>query len=102
VGSALALPYRRLRHASPSALVNSLSGIHQHGIVAIKRWPGLFERDASPTTGQELPSNLWGDLIVAMAEKKVQQGFSLVFGNYNGKVTSAFPSFLSPFPNQNR
>jgi hypothetical protein len=64
------------------SLCKRASRVHQHRIVAIKCWPRLLSRDSSPATGKELSPDFGGDLLVPMAKEKVQEGFSLVFGNY--------------------
>lgn len=57
--------------------------VDQHGVVAIKRWPGLLGGDTSATSSKQFPPDLGGDLLVAVVQKQVQQSLTLVFGDWN-------------------
>lgn len=66
---------------------NMIVSVDQHGVVAIKRWPGLLGGDTSATSGKQFPPDLRGDLLVAVVQKQVQQSLALVFGDWSLNVS---------------
>jgi len=59
-----------------------LLSTHHHGIIAIQANLGLCDRNATSTSGKQLPPDLGSNLVMTMVEKEIQESLSLVLGNY--------------------
>lgn len=53
-----------------------MNSIHLHGIIPIEGLALWFDRDTSPTTRNQLPSDLLSDRPVTVSEQQVQESLS--------------------------